>query len=71
MACLSYPRGIIAGVSDAGSEANGSVEYPDVRQYLAELLAAPGSTSSGAAGRTAPPTTRERAVTAALAAALR
>jgi HEAT repeat protein len=39
MACFSYPRGIIAGVSDAGSEANGSIDYPDVRQYLAELLA--------------------------------
>lgn len=39
MACLPYPRGIIAGVSDADSEAHGSIDYPDVRQYLAELLA--------------------------------
>lgn len=39
MACLSYPRGIMAGVSNADSEARGSIDDPDVRQYVAELLA--------------------------------
>lgn len=39
MARLSYPRGTIAGVSDFGREAHSSIEYPDVRQHLAELLA--------------------------------
>jgi len=38
-ACLSYPRGILAGVSDADSDAHGSTGCPDVRQHLAELLA--------------------------------
>ncbi|MBO0838604.1 MAG: hypothetical protein J2P28_24250 [Actinobacteria bacterium] len=31
--------GIIAGVSDAGTETDGGVDYPDVRQHLAELPA--------------------------------
>lgn len=44
MACLSYPDGTIAGVSDADSETHSSIDYPDidypdVRQHLAELLA--------------------------------
>src|SRR5689334_10628282 len=38
-ACLSYPRGILAGVSDSGSEAHGSTGCPDVRPHLTELLA--------------------------------
>ena len=39
LVCLSYPGGTIAGVSGADSGAHGSIDCPDVRQYLAELLA--------------------------------
>jgi HEAT repeat protein len=39
VAVQKRPRGIIAGVSDSGSEACGSIDSPDVRQYLTKLLA--------------------------------
>lgn len=36
---MSYPSGIVTGVSDSGSEVHDSIDCPDVRQYMAELLA--------------------------------
>jgi hypothetical protein len=49
MACLSYLRVTIAGVSDFGGEAYDSAGEPDVRQHVARLHSA-RRTTPGPAG---------------------